>query len=684
MGNAATREVYFGITNVWIMYLLLVPALATFFYGFYRRIRLWSVGKQAARLDRIPERLQRVLQYVVAQRKLIKNRIGGIAHALLFWSMTLLFLGTVVVAIHEDLHIRIMQGAFYLYFQSGLLNVAGGLGTLALGVGALYRYVVRPARLHRTRAAVQDAGDDGIALLWLFVIFVQGFLISGLRMVLSHDPYASYRFIGNWCGQLFVAMGMSEGAMAVTHHFLWWFHLVTVFGWIAWIPYSKMIHIFTSPLSVFFGDLNAKGEALQLMDFENVERLGASALTDFTWKDLLDLDACTECGRCQEVCPAYASGAPLSPKNLILDLRGYMHKAAFATEAELEALGSMVGGVIKEETLWACTTCRACMEACPVSIEHVPKIVEMRRHLVMEQASAPETVQDALKSLEARVHPYKGAGATRTDWCEGLPVQEFADIQEAEILYWVGCTAAFDPRNQKVARAFAELMLKAGIKFGILGKEEGCTGDPARRMGNEFLYDMIARQTIETLKGYKFDKIVSTCPHCLNQLKNEYRKLGGNFEVIHHTELIDYLVKSGRLKLDQSVAEKVTFHDPCYLGRYNDIFDAPRNVLEELPMASLVEMERSREQSFCCGAGGGHAWMEDEPGITRVNRIRAEEAVGTGATTVATGCPFCLQMMEDGLKTVGGGEHNMRALDVAELVLLASKTTEPEPVTGDD
>ena len=673
----ATRAVYWHITHVWIMYALLVPTLAIFFYGFWRRIRFWMTGKLVMRFDRIPERLQRVLVYALGQRKLLKNKVAGAFHSALFWSFCLLFLGTVVVAIHEDFKLRIMQGAFYLWFQSVALNVAGLMATFALVAALVYRYIVRPPRLRQGRASIQSERDDAINLWLLLLIMVQGFVISATRIAVSDDPWSAYRFVARWLVHLFDAVGASDQALITQHSIWWWFHLVTVFTWMAWIPFSKFIHIFTSPLSIFFSDLAPKGDALQPMDFEKAERLGASALTDFTWKDLLDLDACTECGRCQEVCPAYASGAPLSPKNLILDLKAYMNKAALRPEAAVAALGPMVGGVIKEETLWACTTCRACMEACPVAIEHVPKIVDMRRHLVMEEASAPETVQDALKSLENRAHPYKGAGVSRTDWCEGLDVPEFADIQEAEILYWVGCTAAFDQRNQKVARAFAQLMIRAGVKFGILGKEEGCTGDPARRMGNEFLYDMIARQNIETLKGYKFNRIVSTCPHCLNQLKNEYRKLGGEFEVIHHTQLIEELVKMGKLKPDQAVAEKVTFHDPCYLGRYNDIFDAPRNVLEELPMLSTVEMARSREKSLCCGAGGGHAWMEDGPEIHRVNQMRAEEALGTGASTVATGCPFCLQMMEDGVKTVGGPNREVKVLDVAELVLQSVTAREP-------
>jgi Fe-S oxidoreductase/nitrate reductase gamma subunit len=667
-----TREVYWNIHGIWVMYLLLTLAVAAFAAGIAGRVLAWRRGQPVNRFDRIGERIRRVIRHALFQDRIARNPLVGVMHSSLFWAMGLLLIGTIVVAIHEDFRIPIMQGRFYLYFQSLVLDVAGAVGLLALLIAVVHRYVLRPARLKPNRPGAKPAGDV-LMLGWLLVILVQGFVVEGIRIQLTQDPWGAWSPVGQWTGRMLAAF-LSPAAMAALHKGFWWFHLLTVFAWIAAIPYTKMIHLVTSPLSIFFANLAPKGEALSPMDFEGAERFGASALTDFTWKDLLDLDACTACGRCQDACPAYAAGHPLSPKNLILDLRDHMT----AQTLHADPLQAIVGEVISTETLWACTTCRACMEACPVDIEHVPKIIGMRRHLAMEQAEVPDTAAAALQSLENRQHPYAGAGASRTDWCEGLDVQTMAEAGEVDVLYWVGCTAAFDPRNQKVARAFAQVMQRAGVSFAIVGEEEQCCGDPARRLGQEFLYDMIARQNVDTLSGYKFKRVVTACPHCFNALDHEYRAFGGEYTVMHHTELIKELVDAGKLSLKGDAARTVTFHDPCYLGRYNDQFDAPREVLEELPMVSLSEMPRNRAGSMCCGAGGGHAWMEESG--TRVNHLRAQQAVATGANTVATGCPFCLQMMEDGVKTVTGADGSVKVQDVVELVLQALEETGPDTV----
>ena len=452
--------------------------------------------------------------------------------------------------------------------------------------------------------------------------------------------------------------------------------MLTTFIWIAWLPYGKMLHIFTSTASVYTANLEPPGTGtLQTLDFETAERLGVSALTDLHWKDLLDLDACTTCGRCQAVCPAYASNQPLSPRNLMLDLRDYLRTHGpnlLKGTHKVDKLPLLLGEAVREETIWACTACRACMEECPADIEHVPKIIGMRRHLVMEQSTAPETVLDALKSLEDRVHPYKGTTVSRTDWCEGLNISIAADLREVDVLFWVGCTAAFDARNQKVARAFAALMNKAGVNFTILGSVETCCGDPARRMGSEFSYDMIARANIETISSYKPKRIVTTCPHCFNAIGNEYRQFGGEFTVLHHTELLRELIEAGRLRVSLHATETVTYHDPCYLGRWNGMYEGPRELLK-VSGAKLVEMENSESKSFCCGAGGGHAWMEEHGSGPRINQLRVGQAMATNAEIIAVSCPFCLQMMEDGVKTVAGEEQAVR--DIAELMLESAAET---------
>lgn len=684
--ESATRPIYWNIQWVWVMYVLLVPTFAIFFYGMYRRIRLWMIGRPTGRLDRWRERMAKFRAYVPGHQKLMRDRYSGSMHAFMFWGMMLLFLGTVVVAIHEDLRIPIMQGWFYLVFQSLVLDLVGAVFLVGLGMAVWKRCIRRAPRLQHNRAGVAPDRSDPGQLILFFLLLLQGFILEGMRIAGTNDPWAAWSPVGNAAAAAF--RGMGEGALVGAYQFFWWFHAATAFAWIATLPWSKMLHLFTSAANVATSSLEPPGMALEPIDFEKTERLGVSAITDFTWKDLLDLDACTSCGRCQDACPAYAAGKPLSPKNLILDLRDYMrrHGEQVITGTAVDDLPPLVGagGAIHEDTLWACTTCRACMEECPVAIAHVPKIVDMRRSLVMEKAEFPELLQEAARSMENRMHPFRGATATRTEWADGLDIPMLAGVEQADILYWVGCAGAFDPRNQKVARAFGRVLQEVGVSFAILGDEESCTGDPARRMGHEFLYDMMARANVELLNNYKpkFQRIVTACPHCLNQLANEYRALGGEYEVVHHSQFIKELMDQGKLRLDPAVAEQVTFHDPCYLGRYNGEYEAPREVIAAAG-GQLTEMERSRSRSFCCGAGGAHAWMEDDHGGPRVNQLRAQEALDTGARGVCTACPFCLQMMDDGVKTQGGEDAGVYVKDLVELVAESLDRGKTTALSGD-
>jgi Fe-S oxidoreductase len=470
---------------------------------------------------------------------------------------------------------------------------------------------------------------------------------------------------------------MGGNTMRGLHQAAWWFHLVLVFGFIAWIPYSKLLHLFTSPANIYFQNLEPKG-ALPSLDMEQAETLGVSQMEQFTWKDLLDLDACTECGRCEVNCPATLTNKPLSPKALILDLRDYLHREGpvqiarkgngVAMAQDTDATSPLVGPVIREETLWSCTTCRACMEQCPVMIEQVPKIVEMRRHLVMERAEFPDDLQGMVRSLEARGHPYPGATASRTDWLQGLELPQLAEQPdvEFEVLLWVGCAGALNERNQSVTRAVAQLLQRAGVRFAVLGREERCTGDPARRIGHEYLFTTLAQQNIATLARYNVRKILTACPHCFNTFKNEYPQLGGRYEVVHHSEFLNDLVASGRLTPTAGQFEHVTFHDPCYLGRYNDVYDAPRSVLDAIPGGKRSEPEWNRRNALCCGGGGGFAFMEETRG-TRMNQNRTQQLLRTGAKTVAVGCPFCMIMVEDGVKTAAP-DRAVEVLDIAEML----------------
>jgi Fe-S oxidoreductase len=448
---------------------------------------------------------------------------------------------------------------------------------------------------------------------------------------------------------------------------------VLVFGFLAWAPYTKMAHVALGPLNIYTARLEPTGAALRPVDFEKAETLGVNSLAGFTWKDLADFDACTECGRCTDACPANAVGKSLSPRDIILDLQSLMHNVGAQNGKPSAIIGTVPATA--PEALWACTTCGACMEACPVFIEQMPKIVELRRYLVMEQAEFPETMQEAITSLESRGHPFRGTQATRLDWAEGLSVKTAAEAKNTEVILWVGCGGALVERNQKVTRATAQLLDRAGVKFAVLGREEKCTGDPARRIGNEFLFQNLARENIETLARYGVKKIITACPHCFNTFRNEYPQFGGDFEVYHHSEYLARLAAEGKLSPAAKTDKKITFHDPCYLGRHNGIFDAPRRLVQLSSRSAPVEMAESRAQSFCCGGGGGMSFVE-EPKDKRVNQERARQALETGAEVVAVGCPFCLTMLEDGINA-RRGDRDVRVMDVAELLWQGVQNKQP-------
>lgn len=684
--SAATREVFWNISHIWLMYVLLVPTALVGGWGLYRRFRLWRQGAPAPRFDRLGERFRLLLEHAVAQRRTVRKAYAGAFHLMIFSAFIILTVATLVVMIHEDFKLEIMQGPFYLYFQSFIVDVFGALLLVGIAMAAWRRWRTRPRELVYTEEAT-------LVLIVVFVIGVTGFLLEGWRIAVTEDPW------GHWSPVGYLVAAASErilgvGAMETAHLAVWWFHLVVVFGFLAWAPYTKMAHAVTAPLNIFTANLDGYGSSLKRIDFETAESFGVNALQDFTWKDLLDLDACTECGRCTAVCPANVVGKELSPRDLILDLRDLMYRS----QESLLGTGADGGGegearpgrvpIIREGTavapvsMWQCTTCAACMEACPVYIEQMTKIVDVRRYLVMEEAEFPETMQAVITSLEQRSHPFPGTSFGRLDWAEGLDVQvlsEMEDPSQAEFLLWVGCSGALVERNQATVRALAQLLRKAGVSFAILGREEACNGDPARRIGNEFLFEMLAKGVVESLERYAVKKIVTSCPHCFNTFANEYPHLGGRYEVMHHSELLGRLVAEGRLPAAAAEAaegQTVTFHDPCYLGRHNGIYDAPRDLVR-LTTRQTIEMEKSREASFCCGGGGGMCYIE-EPPDQRVNQERAQQAIDTGAEVVAVGCPFCTTMLEDGV-AARQGERQVVVRDIAELLWEKVGGTEPEP-----
>jgi Fe-S oxidoreductase/nitrate reductase gamma subunit len=658
----ATRQIYWNISHIWAMYVLLVPPFAIFVYGFYRQAKRWQRGTPAVRFDQPLTRLKLVFKHALAQRRTARNFYTGIFHRFISYGFVILTIATTVVALDADFGTAIMRGHFYLYFQSLIVDLFGALVLVGVGLAAARRYISRPKSLVYTDEATW-------ILILIAFICLQGFLLEGWRIAATNDPWASYSPIGNLIARTSRPL-LSDAALRSAHRFVWWFHLLLSFGVLAWFPYTKMIHIFTAPLNIYTAQLAPLGASLKHIDFEKTESFGVNSLAAFTWKDLLDLDACTECGRCTAVCPAHTVGKELSPRDIVLGLRDLMRNDGLTSNPAI--IGSIPA--TSPVALWQCTTCVACMEACPVFIEQMPKIVDMRRYLVMEEAEFPESMQQAIMSLEKRGHPFSGTNATRIDWADGLDIKHISEVQDAEVLLWVGCGGALIERNQKVTRATALLLDRAGVKFAILGRDEKCSGDPARRIGNEFLYEMLAKENVENLKKHNVKKVVTSCPHCFNAFRNEYPHFGGNFEVYHHSEYLAQLVNEGKLKSISATNKKVTFHDPCYLGRQNGIYDSPRQLVQIASKGAAIEMARSREKSFCCGGGGGMSFV-DEPPDKRVNQERAREALATGADILAVGCPFCMTMMEDGINA-RRGDQEMRVMDVAELLWEVSSSSD--------
>jgi Fe-S oxidoreductase len=609
--------------------------------------------------DRPKERLRLLVKHALGQRRTVREQYAAVFHSFIYAGFIVLTIATTVVLIHHDFGLPLMQGAFYLYFQSFTVDVFGALVLVGVGIAMWRRWALRPKKLVYTDEAE-------LILAAIFLIALTGFLLEGWRIAATNDPWGAWSPIGYLVA--IVSKPWGKSALTTLHFVVWWSHAILVFGFIAAAPYTKMIHGLTGPLNIYTARLSPSGASLKPMDFDKLaetgEPMGVKTLAGFTWKDLADFDACTECGRCTAVCPANAVGKELSPRDIILNLQNFAHSGdgTFTTP--------IIGAVpaTSPDALWQCTTCGACMEACPVFIEQMPKIVDMRRYLVMEESDFPDTMQEAMTSLESRQHPFRGTQATRVDWADGLNIKTMAEARDTEVLFWIGCGGALIERNQKVVRATAQLLEKAGVKFAILGREEKCTGDPARRIGNEFLFEIMAKDNVETLNGYGVKKIVTSCPHCFNTFRNEYPQFGGSYEVFHHSEFLAKLVDEGKLSAAMPTDKMVTFHDPCYLGRHNGVTEAPRQLVQ-LASRQTVEMKMNREQGFCCGGGGGMSFV-DEPKDKRVNQERARQALETGADVVAVGCPFCMTMMEDGINA-RRGERDVKVMDVAELLLLA-------------
>lgn len=676
----------------WVVFLAAVALVA---YNVRRLIGYLNVAKPEDRFGNIGARIRNVLVVAIGQSKLLREPVAGAIHAMIFWGF-LVLLAAVIESIIEGLFPG--GNLFWLGPIYSVLSVSQDVFCVLILIGVLWalwrRYVVVPARLKVDGAERRDAA---MILVLIGIIVVSLLVSNAARMPAGIDSEWAVRPIGamlrGWFSDPATAMKVFEVA--------WWVHIVTILGFMNYLPYSKHLHVMTSIPNVYFARIDESGAKLSKIDFEaeGVEKFGVSDIEDFTWKQLLDGMTCTHCGRCTSVCPAAITGKILDPRQVIIQINHrtldkaplmvgengtLIERASDVVEtAQGEALGTavldrkLVGDYIPIEALWQCTTCMACVQECPVMIEHVPAIVDMRRALVMMEANFPPEIQPSFQNMENNFTPWAFSPSERADWAQDLDYVKTMESateeerRELDVLFWVGCAGAYDDRYKKVTRAFAELMDIAGVKFRILGTEEKCNGDTARRMGNEYLAQSLIQMNVETLNAYDVKKIVTTCPHCFNILLNEYPDFGGRYDVVHHTTFIAELVRAGRIRTMSAMQHKVTYHDSCYLGRYNNEYDSPRALISDVPGLEVIEMDRNRSRGLCCGAGGGQMFMEETEG-KRINIERTEEALATGADMIATACPFCMTMMNDGVKSKDQ-EDNVRVQDVAEIVLRSAK-----------
>ncbi len=686
--------------NALVMAILLLAGWGYFAYSARRRWRLMMVGTPDSRWDQPAVRIQRTLRYAIAQLRMRRYPIAGFAHMLVFAGFGVLLLRTLI------LWGRGFDESFDFWFfgpdhtlgrvYSFLKDVFAALVILGTCVFIYYRAI---KKLKRMTLSTEGLVILAIILLMMFAdIFYDGANIALDHRAAYGTSSAAVSFVAYEPAGSVAAMtvqSLSDGALSCIKHLGFWTHATLVLVFLNLLPYSKHFHVITAIPNVYAQSIHPPGRLPPLEDIEGMlereETLGIKKIDQFSWKTILDFYTCTECGRCSDHCPATKTGKKLSPKHFTLDLRNFLYKhetelvsAAAASKngngrndsdapadegEQPEFQKDLVDGVIAPEVLWACTSCRACETECPVFITYVDKIVDMRRYLVQERGEFPNELQTAFRGLESGGNPWGFPADDRAQWSEGLNVKTLAEHPEAEALFWIGCAPAYDERAKKVTRATAQLLQKAGVDFAILGNEEQCTGDPARRAGNEYLFQTLAQANVETLNGYGVakKKIITTCPHCFNTLRNEYPDFDGHYEVVHHTTFLAELVAQGKLKPTNRIDKKVAYHDSCYLGRYNEIYDAPREALRSIPGLTVLEPAETRDRGMCCGAGGAQMFKEEESGDSRVNDERTKQLLDTSPDAISTACPFCMRMITDGL--AGQDKEDLPQLDIAELLL---------------
>ncbi len=662
---------------VWITSLLFgALALGAFGSLAFNLRRTWQrvlvgVGADDPRTDLMAERLLGMLKGGFLQPKMLKDFWPAVMHYMIFFGFITVTIGTVETLFHGlipgfSFKWILGDGALY-HFYLRTQDIGNAMVAVAIVWAFIRRIVFKPWRLSQLDKHSRSDAYFVLGLILTLVttslLYMGGKALAGGPDGLPGETLPLSQWFASGLGGLF-GISSSEG-WATFGTTLWWLHCLVLFGFTIFIPYSKHQHFIWVWPNMIFRSLKARGRIRPMEFDENAEFFGAKNIQDLSWKQLLDGITCVECGRCTEQCPATNTGKPLDPRLIMKHLKAGFAELNTLPEAERRQL---TGGIVSADELWSCTTCGACMEACPLYIEHIPAIVDMRRYLALTEGSFPEELNNTFKSLETNGSPWAMDPSTRGDWAKGLGVTTMSEKSDVEYLFWVGCAGSYDERYKKVSKSIAKIMQSANISFSILGSEEQCNGDTARRLGNEYLARMQIEANVETFKRYNVKKVVTGCPHCFNTLKNEYPDMGVEPDVIHHSELISKLVSDGKLKPGQVPAEAkdVTFHDSCYLGRHNQVYEEPRHALASVPGIKLTEMPRNKEKGFCCGAGGGRMWLEENIG-TRINNNRAQEALATGAKTVATACPFCMTMLTDGVKAQGKGDE-VKVKDVAEII----------------